>query len=98
VIIVKVTGGLGNQLFQYALGRALSSRLSCELVLDTSFYPQQTLRKYELNKFQIQARLATKSEINRAGAGHHFITRLIRKLGLVSLFYPKYIKDLAPSY
>ena len=94
MIIVKITGGLGNQLFQYAIGRALSLKLDCELVLDTSFYPQQTLRKYELDKFNIQARLATKTEINKAGAGHHIIARLIRKLGLTTLLYPNYIKEL----
>lgn len=94
MIIVKITGGLGNQLFQYAIGRALSLKLDCELVLDISFYPQQTLRKYELDKFHIKARLASKSEINRAGAGSHFIARLIRKLGLTSFIYPNYIKEL----
>lgn len=94
MIIVKITGGLGNQLFQYAIGRALSLKLDCELVLDTSFYSQQTLRKYELDKFNIQARLATKAEINKAGAGHHIIARLIRKLGITLLLYPNYIKEL----
>lgn len=96
MIIVKITGGLGNQLFQYALGRALSLKLGCELVLDISFYPQQILRKYELNKFNIKARLATTTEITKAGGGNHFVFRLIRKLGLVSLFYSKYIKELEP--
>jgi len=94
VIIIKITGGLGNQLFQYAIGRALSLKLDCELVLDTSFYPQQTLRKYELDKFHIKARLATKTEINRAGAGSGFLDRLIRKLGLTSLLHPSYIEEL----
>ncbi|MFT5759980.1 MAG: hypothetical protein ACI9LM_004764 [Alteromonadaceae bacterium] len=94
MIIVKITGGLGNQLFQYAIGRALSLKLGCELVLDTSFYPQQKLRKYELDKFHIAARLATKIEINKSGAGHHIIARLIRKLGLTSLLYPNYIEEL----
>jgi hypothetical protein len=94
VIIVKITGGLGNQLFQYAIGKALSLKLGCELVLDISFYPQQKLRKYELEQFQIEARLATKSEINKAGGGHNIVARLIRRVGLTSLLYPKYIKEI----
>jgi hypothetical protein len=93
MIIVKITGGLGNQLFQYALGRALSLKLECELVLDISFYPQQTLRKYELDKFNVKARLATDQEVRKAGAGNHFIARIIRKLGLISILYPNYIKE-----
>ncbi len=94
MIIVKITGGLGNQMFQYALGRALSLKLNCELVLDVSFYPNQSLRKYELSKFNIQARLASDKEICNAGAGDGFVSRLIRKLGLTSLLYPRYIKEL----
>lgn len=94
MIIVKITGGLGNQLFQYSLGRALSLKLNCELVLDTSFYPTQTLRKYELDKFNIQARLATQKEIDSAGAGNGFFSRLIRKIGLISIFYPNYVQEL----
>ena len=38
MIIVRTSGGIGNQLFQYALGRALSQRNSDELRLDTHFY------------------------------------------------------------
>lgn len=91
---MKITGGLGNQLFQYALGRAISLRLGCELVLDTSFYPKQALRRYELDKFNIKARLATTTELRKAGAGSHFIARIVRKLGLTSVLYANYIKEL----
>lgn len=94
MIIVKISGGLGNQLFQYALGRALSLKLNCELVLDISFYPRQSLRKYELDKFNIKARIATVSETLKAGGDSHFIARFVRKLGLTSLLYPNYIKEL----
>lgn len=38
MIVVKMQGGLGNQLFQYAMGRAVSIRLSCRLLLDISWY------------------------------------------------------------
>jgi hypothetical protein len=36
-ITVRLFGGAGNQLFQYAAGRALADRLSCPLVLDTRY-------------------------------------------------------------
>lgn len=35
-IIVRVHGGLGNQLFQYAFGRGVSSRLKTDLLIDRS--------------------------------------------------------------
>ena len=36
-IISRLFGGAGNQLFQYAAGRALADRLCCELVLDSRY-------------------------------------------------------------
>ena len=94
MVIVKIHGGLGNQLFQYAIGRAVSLRLNCDLALDTSFYPQQTFRKYELDKLNIQARIATKEEIMHAGGGRGFFQRVIRKLLLTKIMYPNYLSEL----
>jgi len=62
---MKLEGGLGNQLFQYALGRALSSALSTELTLDTSYYKTSPNRAYELDNFNIAARVADDDEIQR---------------------------------
>ncbi|WP_010433911.1 alpha-1,2-fucosyltransferase [Vibrio cyclitrophicus] len=93
MVIVKITGGLGNQLFQYATGSALANKLSCELVLDLSFYPTQTLRKYELAKFNINARVATDREIFLAGGGNDFFSKALKKLGLTSIIFPEYIKE-----
>lgn len=93
MVIVKITGGLGNQLFQYATGKALAKKLSCELALDLSFYPTQTLRKYELDKFNIKARIAETKEISLAGGGNDVVSRLMRKFGLTSVIFPQYIKE-----
>ncbi|HGV9303695.1 TPA: alpha-1,2-fucosyltransferase, partial [Vibrio parahaemolyticus] len=93
MVIVKVSGGLGNQLFQYAIGCAISNRLSCELLLDTSFYPKQSLRKYELDKFNIKAKVATQKEVFSCGGGDDLLSRFLRKLNLSSLFFPNYIKE-----
>lgn len=37
-IYIKLSGGLGNQLFQYALGRSLSIQKECSLYIDTCWY------------------------------------------------------------
>lgn len=54
MVIVRIKGGLGNQLFQYAAGYSLAKRLNTELRLDTTFYPQQTLRGFKLDKLAIE--------------------------------------------
>ncbi len=39
MITVRLTVGLGNQMFQYAMGRALAHRHQSQLELDTSWFP-----------------------------------------------------------
>ena len=48
MVIMRIKGGLGNQLFQYAAGYSLAKRLGQELLIDSSFYPTQALRGYKL--------------------------------------------------
>jgi hypothetical protein len=44
--------GLGNQLFQYAVGRNLSLKLNCSLKFDISHYDEKdSCRKYEMSYF-----------------------------------------------
>jgi len=64
MIIVRITDGLGNQMFQYAVGRMLAKRLNKELFLDISFYDKQNIpfseflhRNYELNNYSIKAKV-----------------------------------------
>lgn len=68
MIIIKIKGGLGNQFFQYAFGRAASIRLNTELAFDLSnknIYEikKNIAREYKLDKFNIQARVANSTEI-----------------------------------
>lgn len=64
-IITQLTGGLGNQLFQYAAARALAERSQAEVVLDTwsGFVRDFEYRRtYGLGCFPIRAREATPLE------------------------------------
>jgi hypothetical protein len=64
-IIVQLTGGLGNQLFQYSAGRAFSESSGAQLVLDTwsGFIRDfEYRRQYALSPFPIFAREATAIE------------------------------------
>jgi hypothetical protein len=55
-IIIRVRGGLGNQLFIYAFAKYLSISLPNIVFLETrtGFIKDQYKRKYRLNKFNIQ--------------------------------------------
>lgn len=69
MVIVKLMGGLGNQMFQYALGRQLSQTLKVPLKLDLSYFykenyhPEETIRHYELGVFNIEESFASPEEI-----------------------------------
>lgn len=56
-------GGLGNQLFQYAAGRALAHKHGTQLKLDSYAFDQYPHRSYCLNNFKINAEIATTREI-----------------------------------
>ena len=63
VVVVKLSGGLGNQMFQYAAGRSASLRLKVPLVLDLSWFGVDPNRKFSLSPFKIDA-VIDKSTIN----------------------------------
>ena len=63
MILVKIMGGLGNQLFQYAAGRSLALKHNTSLKLDLSDYHEISFRKYYLHHFRIKADIATFSDI-----------------------------------
>lgn len=54
MIVLKISDGFGNQLFQYACGYAVSRRLNTDLVLDTSILATNSCRKFELDKLSIE--------------------------------------------
>jgi len=66
VIVIRVQGGLGNQLFQYALGRALELAHHRSVRYDLSWFGNQKLRRYELDRFRTRVSLATAEQIERA--------------------------------
>lgn len=54
MVIAKLIGGLGNQMFQYALGRRLSVKLSSNLKLDTSGFQIYKLHDYGMHCFDLE--------------------------------------------
>lgn len=60
MIVVRLQGGLGNQMFQYAYGRELTAR-GHRVMYDISSYETDSLRGYALNVWRIDAAIAPSS-------------------------------------
>ncbi len=85
MIIVKLMGGLGNQMFQYAAARSLAWRHGTSLKFDLSFLegdqPGDTRRSFELDKFCISTEIASRREIFlMRGRGSSFLSSLSAKI------------------
>ncbi len=71
MIITKLSGGLGNQMFQYSCGLSLANKNIAEMKIDTSAYTEEnyasgdTVRKFELDKFNISCDKASDIEIKK---------------------------------
>lgn len=74
MIVVRLSGGMGNQMFQYSAGRALAIKHNMPLELDTTFLehrikmpkflrPSFSFRDFDLDVFNIEAGFAKKNEI-----------------------------------
>ena len=63
MVSVELIGGLGNQMFQYAIGRRLSLEKNTELKLDISPFSTYNVHKYELKNFNILEKFCENAEI-----------------------------------
>lgn len=69
MIIVKLKGGLGNQMFQFAAAKRLAVKHTVPLKFDMSFLDTEpeneryTKREFELDKFNINIEIASEKEI-----------------------------------
>jgi hypothetical protein len=63
MIITRLMGGLGNQMFQYAAGRRLAHSLGVQLKLDVTPFEEPGSREYLLHRFRIQECFASDEEI-----------------------------------
>lgn len=86
MIIVRLIGGLGNQLFQYAIARRLAFETKQPLKMDLTGFETYTLHAYSLQPFNVRHDVATLEEIGRVKpltedtGGLLSPSRLLRKL------------------
>jgi hypothetical protein len=96
VIIVRLQGGLGNQLFQYALGKHLSIIHKKTLKLDISNYttaksdPQKDERRYCLKHLNIKAQITEPEDT--APFQKYFKNKFFSKRLIYIIDFGKYFK------
>lgn len=102
-VIVKLRGGLGNQLFQYAAGRSLASRSGVPLMLDTKsgFENDPNGRSYALGAFAL-SNIVLEADSSGRGLRAELRSRLLRRreilrLKLLGRYYSPSIQRLRVS-
>ena len=89
MVIVKLIGGLGTQMFQYAFGRRLAHINQTKLKLDISGFETYKLHAYSLEHFNIKETFATPKEIA------HF-KKYQKKKGRIWFLYNQLIANESP--
>jgi Glycosyl transferase family 11 len=86
MIIVRLEGGLGNQMFEYAMGRRLAAKHLSLLKLDISWFETQQLRQYKLEHFNICEKFVKPIEVDAIVGNYSIIEwvslKISRKLGI----------------
>jgi Glycosyl transferase family 11 len=91
MIVAKLAGRLGNQMFQYATARSLAARIGTDVKLDTSWIESKRVGqpiRYELGAFELDVQVGNVFEFARLSADD----RLIRALQRVRPLRPPVLK------
>ncbi len=64
MIVARIMGGLGNQMFQYAAARRLALARHTELRLDVEYFAAQSKRQFALDGWRIRGAVATPRELS----------------------------------
>jgi len=96
MVIVRLIGGLGNQMFQYALGKHLSKINKSPLKLDATVYDEfYMLRKYSLSVFNADVSFASPKEVYKlTQQSKNKFKKILNRIFNVKYVPPKtYIKE-----
>jgi hypothetical protein len=81
-VIVRLQGGVGNQLFQYAAAYAAAKQYDAELILDanTGFKLDPYHRSFRLSHFNLSGKVANEEDLESIGFLSEGISRIYRKV------------------
>ncbi|MGH8059298.1 MAG: alpha-1,2-fucosyltransferase, partial [Candidatus Entotheonellia bacterium] len=81
MVIVRLLGGLGNQMFQYAAGRRMALANDVPLKRDLSWVSRSTQRSYALHGLSVQEAFATPDELREIhGPSARGVGRFLHRL------------------
>lgn len=80
LIITKLIGGIGNQMFQYAIARSIAHTKQTDFKMDISGFESYALRKYELGNFNIVEHFANSKEIQKFKEKKSCFSAFFRKI------------------
>lgn len=99
MIITRLIGGLGNQLFQYAVALHLAEIHKTELKIDISEFETYKLHKYSLWPFNIQEHFASPEEVAAFTRKHGIMGHIMtRALGRPPKLATRHIKEKDSFY
>jgi hypothetical protein len=78
MIVSRLIGGLGNQMFQYAAARALADRTDSEVVLDVSGFANYSVHRYGLDAMRVRAKVRSERRADEKESGA--VARKVRGL------------------
>jgi hypothetical protein len=99
MIVVRLIGGLGNQLFQYSTARHLAEIRGSVLKIDISGFETYKLHKYSLWPFNIQENFASSEEVAKLAPKMGIVRRILMRVSCRPQKLAKtHIKEKAPFY
>jgi len=85
MIIIRLKGGLGNQMFQYAFGRLLAVKNNAEVKFEFSGDKKDTQREYKLDKFNTSVQFAGPDEAKNLQYPFGIVSCVIEKVKTIVL-------------
>src|SRR3972149_559515 len=80
MIIIRLKGGLGSEMFQYPFGRVVAVKNNAEVKFEFSGDKKDTQREYKLDKFNTSVQFAGPEEANKLRYPFGFASRVVEKI------------------
>ena len=90
-VVTNVIGGLGNQLFQYAMGYAVAKSNNDELYIDISHFAYEK-REFQLDKFEMSTKILDVQPAKKDTTFFRMLAR-IRRLSKTGLLTTKFFQE-----